>query len=327
MKTTLSSGTHSQFLKRGSTLIAVFWLLSILGLALFSTITLVNFESDLAATQSEGSRAGQFAEMGIAVAANPVVSRGDPLLRQIFEDGNAGFEAEIESEADKFDINLILAQQNPELDDKGWLREIFIDWGMDPRDAQALIDALVDWVDDGDLEELNGAERPYYEGRGFNNRPFNRPFYDLNEMRFVRGMDLLEQVNPNWRDFFTIWTQSGIDLNEASAEIMSLALNLNFDEANRIVELRNGPDGLRGTDDDPPPFGSVEEVIGPGPTALVFMTDTEFQLTQHRVSVNSATVRLQSLGWSGDIRRRITLILRNREGNATLLERREEIVQ
>lgn len=311
--------------RAGSTLIAVFWILSILGVALFSVITLVKFESDFAASTSEGNRATQFAEMGIAVAANPIVSRGDPVLRQTFEGGNAGFVAMIESEADKFDINLLLSQQNPDIDDKGWLREIFHDWGMEIEDAQALVDALVDWIDEGDLEEINGAEVSYYEGLGFNNRPFNRPFYSLDEMRFVRGMDQLEQVNPSWKDFFTIWTQSGVDLNEASADRISLALNINFDEAELIVESRNGPDGERGTEDDPQPFASVEQVVGPG--GIVPMDETELALSQHRVSVNGNTVRLRSTGWSGDIKRRITLIIRNREGSATLLKRREQIVQ
>lgn len=315
----------SNMFAKGSTLIAVFWILSILGLALFSVITLVSFESDLAASESEGGRATQFAEMGIAVAANPVVNRGDPILRQVFEGGNAGFDAEIEFEADKFDINFLLTQQDPILDDKGWLRELFHDWGLEVEEAQSLVDALIDWVDEGELEEVNGAEASYYEGRGFSNRPFNRPFYSLDEMRFVRGMDLLEQVNPNWKDFFTVWSQSGIDLNEASTESISLALDLTFDEADLIVETRNGPDGERGTDDDPEPFGSVEQVVGP--EGLVFMSETKFALVGHRVAVNGTTFRLRSTGWSGDVKRRITLIIRNREASATLLERREQIVQ
>jgi len=310
--------------RRGSTLIAVFWLMSILGLALFATVTLVKFESDLAASQTGGTRAAHFAEMGIAVGANPVVERDDPLLRQTFEGGFAGFHCEIESEADKIDINLLLLNQNELVDDKGWLENVFNDWGMELEDARALVAALVDWVDEGDLAELNGAESPYYEGQGFSNRPFDRPFYSLAEMRFVRGMDLLEQVNPNWQDFFTIWTQSGIDVNDASAEMLSLVLDVPFEDGARVVEAVAGADGIRGTEDDEL-FQSAEEAFGPN--GLVFLDEEEFSLVGHRITANSPTVRIQSVGWSGDVKRRVTLIIRNREGNPTLLERTEKIVQ
>jgi len=316
--------TSSRKTKRGSTLIAVFWLMSILGLALFSTVVLVKFESDLAASQSGGTRARHFAEMGIAIGANPVVERDDPLLRQEFEAGSAGFHCRIESEADKLDINLILTNQNELLDDKEWLREVFSDWGMELEDAQELVGALVDWVDDGELEELNGAEAPYYESRGFSDRPFNRPFYSLDEMRFVRGMDILEQVNPNWQDFFTVSTQTGVDVNEASAEVLSLVLDIPFEDGARVVETVLGADGIRGTEDDSP-FQSAEEAFGP--VGLIFMSEEEFALVGHRITANSPTVRLQSVGWSGDIKRRVTLIIRNREGNPSLLDRREEIVE
>jgi hypothetical protein len=57
------------------------------------------------------------------------------------------------------------------------------------------------------------------------------------------------------------------------------------------------------------------------------MSETELALTQHRVTTQSDTVRLASTGWYGDVKRRLTLIIRNREGTPSLLDRREEIVQ
>ena len=310
--------------QRGSTMIAVFWLLSILGIALFSVITLVKFEADLVTSLTQGTRARHLAEMGIAVGANPVVQRDDPLLRRVMEGGTEGFSCKIESEADKIDINFLLLNQDPVADDKGWLRELFYEWGMELDDAQELADALVDWVDRGDTEELNGAEAPYYENLGYLDRPYNRPFYNLQEMRFVRGFNLLEQVNPNWADWFTVWTQSGLDVNEASAERLSQVLNVTLETAATIPETVRGPDGIRGTEDDQP-FQSVDAAAGP--QGAVFMSEEQFAQSGHRITANGTTTRLESTGWSGDVKRRVTLIIRNREGNPTLLERREEIVQ
>ena len=305
-------------------MIAVFWLVSILGIALFSVITLVKFEADLVASLTQGTRARHLAEMGIAVGANPVVQRDDPLLRQVMEGGTEGFSCKIESEADKIDINFLLSNQDPIADDKGWLRELFYEWGMELEDAQALADALVDWVDASDTEELNGAEAPYYESLGYLDRPYNRPFYNLQEMRFVRGFNLLEQANPNWQDWFTVWTQSGLDVNEASAERIAKVLNVSLSDADIIPETVRGPDGIRGTEDDQP-FQSVDAAAGP--SGAVFMSEEQFAQNGHRITANGGTTRLESTGWSGDVKRRVTLIIRNREGNPTLLERREEIVQ
>jgi hypothetical protein len=316
--------SSASFSKKGSTMVAVFWLMSILGVALFTVLTLVKFESDLVTSLTQGTRARHMAEMGVAVGANPVVQRDDPMLRQAMEGGTEGFSCKIESEADKLDINFLLTNEDPIADDKGWLRELFYDWGMELEDAQDLADALVDWVDRGDTEELNGAEAPYYENQGYLDRPFNRPFFNLQEMRFVRGMDLLERVNPNWQDWFTVWTQSGIDVNESSAEKIARVLNVSIDDADIIPETVRGPDGIRGTEDDQP-FQSAQAAAGP--QGAVFMTEEQFAQSGHRITANSPTTRLESTGWSGDVKRRVTLIIRNREGNPVLLERREEIVQ
>ena len=310
--------------QKGSTLVAVFWLLSILGVALFSVITLVKFESDLVSSLTQGTRARHLAEMGIAVGANPVVDRDDPILRQVMENGTEGFSCKIESEADKIDINFLLSNQNPNADDKSWLRELFYDWGMELEDAQALADALVDWTDPGETEELNGAEASYYESLGFLDRPFNRPFYDLQEMRLVRGMDILERANPNWQDWFTIWTQSGLDVNEASAEQLASVLNVSIEDADIVPETVRGADGILGTEDDQP-YQDVQAAAGPD--GDIFMTPEDFEVNGHRITVNSPTTRLESTGWSGDVKRRVTLIIRNREGTPTLLQRREEIVE
>jgi general secretion pathway protein K len=51
-------------MKRGSTLVAVFWLMSILSLAVFTAVRLLYYEVDLVTSQVHGSRARQVAEMG-----------------------------------------------------------------------------------------------------------------------------------------------------------------------------------------------------------------------------------------------------------------------
>ncbi|MEO1832742.1 MAG: hypothetical protein ABGZ08_09430, partial [Akkermansiaceae bacterium] len=234
-------------LERGATLIAVFWIIAVMGLALVATVKISRYQSEVASSQINGIEARQYAEMGINVAANPSVEEWDTnLLSQSFENG-AGFNAQILSEGGRFNINFILFSE-----DKALIRLIFAEWGIDFDTASEIADALIDWIDTDDDLELNGAERDFYEGQGLFEQPFNRPFYALEEMRLVRGMPLVEAANPNWRDWFTVWSSGGLDVNEAPAEYIAVATETNIEAAVSLVEIVDGADGIRNTEDDQP---------------------------------------------------------------------------
>ena len=94
--------------RRGSTMVAVFWLISVMALYIFTAIELMNYEDRLVSGQVEGVRAAQMAEMGISVACNPVVERSDYLLLEQRFPGDVGFSATIESEGSRFNINSLL---------------------------------------------------------------------------------------------------------------------------------------------------------------------------------------------------------------------------
>jgi type II secretory pathway component PulK len=160
--------------RRGMALLAVIWLIAILGLASMAALRVISFDMDLASSKIHGSRARLMAEKGIAVACNPVVKRSDPILRLGDGEGGEGFEVKMSSEGARFNINAILLQE-----DKALLREIFTDWGLNLDEAMAIADALGDWIDPDDNVALNGAEVKDYETAGRINQPFNRPFYDI----------------------------------------------------------------------------------------------------------------------------------------------------
>ena len=307
--------------KRGSALVAVFWIMSILSLAVFTAIQLLYYEVDLTTAKVQGNRARHLAEMGISIAANPAINRDDPLLRRGFKGGLEGFEAKIRSEGAKFNINMLLADRGDGAPpDKALLREMLGSWGMELEEAQEVVDALVDWVDGDDFEELNGAEAPYYEEFGMRNQPYNRPFFGLNEMRLVRGWDRVEALNPNWQNWFTVWSAGGLDINEAEPELIAMAAEITVIEATAIQDRVYGLDAIRDTEDDQP-FSSSAEALD-----LLGLPDIQRAIVEPRLSVNDPTSRLESTGWSGDTRSRIILFLLNRTGRPAILERREEFV-
>ncbi|QJE98251.1 general secretion pathway protein GspK [Luteolibacter luteus] len=300
---------------RGSALIAVLFLIAILAMASITAIRVVSFDVDLAGAQVHGFRARQLAEMGIAIAANPVVKRSDPLLRHLSEEDGEGFEARIISEGEKFNINAIILRQDEQL-----MKSMFMDWGLDLDQAQELSDALIDWVDGNDEVGLNGAESEWYTAQGHLNQPFNRPFYDLEEMRMVRGMDLVEALKPDWRNWFTIWSSGALDLNEAPAELIAAAAEITVEEANVIPETVRGADGIRDTDDDKP-FQDVNTAL-----ALMGVDTTLSPQVAQRFTVNDTTTRLESIGSVAGAKRKITVIVRNRTGRPAVLERTEEVI-
>jgi general secretion pathway protein K len=310
MKHSLSNSNQ-----RGSALVAVIWLVAILAMATVATLRVVSFDVDLGTSQIHGFRARQLAEMGIAVASNPAVKRTDPLLKQMSGESGEGFEARIISEGEKFNINAILLKQ-----DEQFLKSLFSDWGLTLDESQMMVDGLIDWVDQNDEVGLNGAEEKWYLDQGRLNQPFNRPFYNLDEMRLVRGMDYVEAMRPDWRNWFTIWSSGALDLNEASAELIAAAAEITPEDANVIPETVRGPDGIRDTDDDAP-FQSVEQAL-----ALLGVDGSLRPEISARMTVNDTTTRLESIGSVAGAKRKITVIVRNRTGRPAVLERTEEVM-
>lgn len=299
--------------RRGAALMAVLWLIAILAIASITVLRVIAFDNQIATAIIYGGRARNMAEMGVAIASHPQVKRSDPLLQQVQDDRS--YQAKITSEGSRFNINAILMQRDADL-----LNEIFTEWGLELEQSEALVDALTDWIDADDEASLNGAEREEYEKAGRMNQPFNRLFYDLDEMRLVRGMGRVEALMPDWRDWFTIWSAGQLDLNDAPVELIAVAAECSIEQALLIKEAVQGEDGVRDTDDDVP-FNDVQsalELLGIDP-------NVSFELSR-RFTVNDPTTRIESIGQAASARRKITVILRNRTGKPALLERTEEII-
>ncbi len=300
---------------RGVALMAVLWLIAILALACMATLRVISFDMELTTAKVHGSRARQVAEMGIAIGSNPAVKRSDPMLHHLDAQSNEGYDVKVFSEGGRFNLNAIILR-----DDKPLLKSIFVSWGLSPDDAQMVVDSLKDWVDADDDEELNGAEKKFYEKEGRINQPFNRPFYDINEASLVRGMELVEAVRPDWRNWFTIWSSGTLDVNEAPAELIAVAAEVSVSQAGVIPETVCGTDGQRDTVDDSPL---------PNAAAAMKLLGIDMQSRPDiakRFGANDATTRIESIGTAEGSKLKITVIVRNRTGKPTLLERTEEII-
>ncbi|MEI6819483.1 MAG: hypothetical protein WCL19_07750 [Verrucomicrobiota bacterium] len=307
------SRSHSQ--PRGAALMAVLWLIAILAMACMATLRVISFDMEIATAKIHGSRARQVAEMGIAVGSNPAVKRSDPLLHRQGSEGAERYDATVTSEDGRFNINYLV--QN----DKPLLLSIFVGWGLQPNDALKVIDALSDWIDADDDESLNGAEKKYYEAEGRINQPFNRPFYHLDEARLVHGMDQIEALRPDWRNWFSVWSSGKLDLNEASAELIAAAAEVPVEQAQIIPQNVRGEDDQRDTIDDMP-------FRDPSAAIALLGVDPQRPDINSRFTANFAdgTTRIESIGSAEGAKYKITVILKNRTNEPVLLERTEEII-
>ncbi len=301
--------------EKGAALMAVLILIAILGIACISALRVIAFDMELTSSKVHGSRARQIAEMGIALGTHPMVKRSDPILKQMNQETGEGFEVKVTSEGGRFNINYILSK-----DDKPLLRDLFTHWGLELDDAQEIVDALGDWVDADDDSALNGAEKDHYEDAGRINQPFNRPFYDISEISLVRGMNLVEAVRPDWRNFFCVWSGGPLDVNDADPELIAAAAEVSAGLVDVIPERVRGPDGIRDSTDDTP-FEQTSEALA----LLGVDTEGRPDIAQ-RFTANDQTMRIESTGFAEGAKRRITVIVANRTGRPALLERTEEII-
>ena len=283
---------HRQY--RGSALLAVLWIVALLSMLVATTSLLVMQDVDTVGTRRQMFRARMLAEMGLAFAAHPDVRPDDPLLRQEIADGE-GFEVEMIGEDGRLNPNLLIQRQ-----DRETLRRVFRAWGMDLMQSDSLFDALTDWVDEDSFKQPRGAE--FRDYNGIPGLPFNRPFRSLEEMALVRGMDVVDSVFPQWRDWFSIHASGVLDINEAAPEIVAAVTGADIIIAQQLQARRLGRDGIRNTLDDAvfPDLQSAVRLLG-----VSGSTEGLDQI----LSVSSNTRRIISRGTTGGFTKSIIAIV------------------
>jgi hypothetical protein len=317
--------------RRGSALLMVIWLIAMLSLIIYSTVRIVAHDMDLTIAQKQGFRARQLAEMGINIAMNPVVKEYDAALLNMSVETNPMLTdgetvvVKIRGEGGRFNLNRVLQSQ-----DRVLLERMFSLWGLGNDDADTLIDRLMDWTDQNDQTTLKGMEREEYEELGYIGYPFNRPFYSLDEVLLVPGFDVVAANAPDWRDFFTIYSSGGLDLNEAEPKVLAAAMLASsstsdaqddygrfLEEATEFVQTsRWGADGIEDTEDDQ----KIQDINTGLQMLGIEATDP---MTLQRFGLNEQTVHIESVATVGEYRKRVVLIVRGRNANPQILTREE----
>ncbi len=105
--------------------------------------------------------------------------------------------------------------------------------GASPQQADEIAVAILDWRDEDQLRQLNGAEDNDYVAMGRTHGAGDAPFISVTQLRQVKGMNasLYEKVAP----FLTLHTGLGsVDLNNAPREVILAQPGM---EANRVAQM------------------------------------------------------------------------------------------
>ena len=134
----------------------------------------------------------------------------------------------------------------------------------------------------------------------------------------VPGMDSVADAKPDWRNYFTIWSDGGLDLNEAPADLIEAVCDVGMMRAEEFVKARLGPDGKPDTDDDLI-FKDMEQV-----RALLGMSQQEFAGDSKPVKfARFLTIRIESTGSFGTYQRNITAVVRRNSSPPIFLQWQE----
>lgn len=245
-------------------------------------------------------RARQQALSGIAVAMNPGVPPGDPILQQKTKEGEEGYRVVIKDESGLINPNTWLAASP---DRRDLFRRLFAAWGLDINACDAAADGLYDWQSPSPFRSLRGAKKPEYDAAGKSGLPPGAPFLSPAEMELVIGFDPVRKARPDWRSYFTTLHNGKINILHAPKPILTDLLGLPPDQAHAWITLRNGKDGIESSGDEPkvPTAAKAADLIGAKGAQRSLIIDA--------CDVAGGVRRIESTGFCHGVTHLITVIV------------------
>ncbi len=307
------SPLHSIKSRNASALMLMIWAVMLMAVTVGGVVRYVSFSAGAAVQDSADFRTLHLAESGLVLGMHNDVRSTDPVLKQKVGT-DSGFEVWLTSEGARVPINYITDERVAE-----GVVNLFVDWGLSTEEATVAAQSLADWVDRDDDQRAEGAEADYYKGFNVFDVPRNQGFISVEEMLLVRGMDRVERVKPDWRDSFSIYSDGVIDLRHATRDVIIAMTGASENNAENLISQRDGADGIHGTEDD----GNLSDNTA---ISLLGLSSAQYAAVRNNISYGGNTIRrVESIGWAGDKRRKITIIMRRQDDNSlTYLARIEE---
>lgn len=237
-----------QLVQQGFALVLVLWILSLLTIMAGSFALSMRRESSIIAGIKNNAGAAAVAESGIVIAElmllNPDQNkrwRADGSIYQITDadalgSDNAEVRVRLLAETGKIDINKA---------DQKLLAGLMAHSPVEDEQQQTkLVSAILDWRDEDDLINIDGAEQKEYKEAGLSYRPRNKPFQTLGELQLVLGMN--ETIYQWLAPLVTVYSgQANVNVQNAAKDVLQVLPDLDQDLiadylAARLDSITNG---------------------------------------------------------------------------------------
>jgi len=256
--------------QKGIALLIVLWVMMILMVTVLSLSVLTRAETFGTFAFKEGMEKKFLAEAGVERGIMEIVNRSvnkDQTVTLVGKelwktDGTAyavdmgdkrGYVVRLIDESGKISLNGLT-------DTSGvLLKNLLVNQGVSPEDADIIVDSVLDWKDTDDLHRLNGAESDYYLSLPNPYKAANAPFETLEALILVKGVtpEILYGTDKKRGiiHFLTLsLTLSKINVNTAAREVLAALPEMTAGMVDRIVELRSSAT-FRGIDD-------IKDIVG-----------------------------------------------------------------
>jgi general secretion pathway protein K len=271
----------------GVILIALLWVLTALAVIAFS-FSRESFVEVAAARNARDMADGYFiARAGMANTVYQLLERQlRPPLKQLQLEGppepielghvtgrfaDGVFDVDIQDESGKINLNFASEEQ---------LHTLLEVVGIDKREADVIVDSIMDWKDVDKLHRINGAEDEFYQSLPQPYSPKNGRFETVEELLLVRGVtkdyyyghpEKTQDGGAGYRyglsRYLTVYTTGNrINVNYAPREVLMSVPGMTPDAANAIFERRSVK-----------PFTNIQEITSDlpvtlGPSTLPFLS-------------------------------------------------------
>ena len=228
--------------------------------------------------------------------------------------GEGKYSVKVTDEESKLPVNMLSKEQ--------W-RSLLGALNVDMGDADTIVDSIVDWIDEDDRHELNGAEDEYYTTLKPPYQAKNGPLDRVAELLLVRGVtsELFYGPSaeggtgtpvPGLANLLTTTSAGTVNVNTASPLVLKVWFGLDDLHLDHVVSRREGADGVLGTNDDQP-FISIADfaAVASGGNA-----DQQSQLAG-AATVKSFYFTIESTGEVGGVQHTVIVTVR-RENNRVL---------
>jgi len=258
---------------------------------------------------SEESRSGklfkarQQALSGLAIAMSPTLKPGDPILKHSNSDHSEGYSVVMKDESGLINANAWLGGTS---DHRDLLQRLFTSWGLDMNECATAADGLYDWQSPIPFRSLHGAKQADYEAAGQKGLPPGTAFLSTEEMSLVLGFEPVMLAKPDWSTYFTPYSgTNGINILYAPKGILTDLLGMTPAQADALITLRNGKDGIEGTDDD---YNGIQLKSPKDALAKIGFEAPETLLSVFTTSKWGSIRHIESTGFFNGVKHRITVV-------------------